>query len=173
MKKIPCPKCQSYIAFDETKYHDGQSLVFTCPDCNKQFSIRIGKTHLYKQRMAEDILDEKEAERGSIMIIANAFCYKQEFPLEMGDNVIGCKATNNDVNIPIETSDPSMDRHHCVINIKKNKKGKLIYTLRDNPSITGTFIMNDILQDNELRILHNEDIITIGATTFIINITES
>ena len=37
------------------------------------------------------------------------------------------------VNVPIETSDMSMDRTHCIINVKRNKQGKLVYTLRDAP----------------------------------------
>ena len=44
MKRILCPKCDNYITFDETKYTEGQSLVFICEHCKKQFSIRIGKT---------------------------------------------------------------------------------------------------------------------------------
>ena len=28
MKRVRCPKCDSYITFDETKYTSGQSLVF-------------------------------------------------------------------------------------------------------------------------------------------------
>lgn len=30
MKRIRCPKCENYLTFDETKYTEGQSLVFVC-----------------------------------------------------------------------------------------------------------------------------------------------
>mgnify|MGYP001532269216 CR=1 FL=1 len=46
MKRVLCPKCDNYITFDETKYTEGQSLVFVCDHCKKQFSIRIGKSKL-------------------------------------------------------------------------------------------------------------------------------
>ena len=42
MKRIRCPKCENYLTFDETKYTEGQSLVFVCENCKKQFSIRLG-----------------------------------------------------------------------------------------------------------------------------------
>ena len=42
MKRIRCPKCENYLLFDETKYSEGQSLVFVCEHCGKQFSIRLG-----------------------------------------------------------------------------------------------------------------------------------
>lgn len=46
MKRIRCPKCENYLLFDETKYSEGQSLVFVCEHCGKQFSIRLGKTKM-------------------------------------------------------------------------------------------------------------------------------
>ena len=35
MKRVLCPKCDNYITFDETKYTEGQSLVFVCDHCKK------------------------------------------------------------------------------------------------------------------------------------------
>ncbi len=46
MKRVRCPKCDEFITFDETKYQEGQALVFVCPQCGKQFGIRIGKSKL-------------------------------------------------------------------------------------------------------------------------------
>ena len=52
MKRIRCPKCENYLLFDETKYSEGQSLVFVCEHCGKQFSIRLGKTKMRKRKNA-------------------------------------------------------------------------------------------------------------------------
>ena len=41
-----------------------------------------------------------------------------------GDNLIGRRSKGTEVDIPIETSDPSMDRRHCIINVKRNKQGE-------------------------------------------------
>ena len=46
MKRVRCPKCDNYIAFDETRYEPGQSLVFQCHNCGKQFGIKIGVSKL-------------------------------------------------------------------------------------------------------------------------------
>ena len=46
MKRVRCPKCDNFITFDETKYEAGQSLVFQCPECGKEFGIRIGVSKL-------------------------------------------------------------------------------------------------------------------------------
>ena len=163
MKRVLCPKCDNYITFDETKYTEGQSLVFICEHCKKQFSIRIGKSKL-KATRKEEVLDEQanNEDFGSIVVVENVFGYKQVLPLKEG----------TDVDISIETSDPSMDRRHCVINVKRNKQGELIYTLRDNQSITGTFLLNDILGDKDRVRIEEGAIITIGATTLILRTAE-
>ena len=102
MKRVLCPKCENYLFFDETKYSEGQSLVFECEHC-----------------------------------------------------------------------DMSMDRRHCIINVKRNKQGKLVYTLRDAPSLTGTFLMNEILGDKDRVRMEDGAIVTIGATTFILHTAEA
>ena len=65
-----------------------------------------------------------------------------------------------------------MDRRHCIINVKRNKQGKLIYTLRDNDSITGTFHKNEILGPKDRVIIEEGSIFTLGATTLILRSAE-
>ena len=141
MKRIRCPKCENYLLFDETKYSEGQSLVFVCEHCGKQFSIRLGKT-------------------------------KMRAPQKEGNNVIGRRCVGTNINTPIETSDMSMDRRHCIINVKRNKQGVLVYTLQDAPSLTGTFLNNEILGNKDRIRIEDGAIVTIGATTFILRTAE-
>ena len=169
MKRVRCPKCDNYIVFDEQKYADGQSLVFICQHCHKEFGIRMGKTKL-AERHAEKHLDEQAFDKdyGSIVVVENAFAYKQVIPLSLGDNEFGRYVKGTNINKPIETRDPSIDTFHCAITVKRSKAGKLQYILRDAPSDTGTFYMNDILRNNDRINLHDGDIVTIGATTLIL-----
>ena len=173
MKRILCPKCDNYITFDETKYTEGQSLVFICEHCKKQFSIRIGRTKL-KATRKEEVLDEQANAQdfGSVVVVENVFGYKQVHPLKEGDNVIGRRNKGTEVDVAIETSDPSMDRKHCVIHVVRNKQGRLNYTLRDNQSVTGTFLMNEILGPKDRVRLEEGAIITLGAMTLILRIAE-
>ena len=76
------------------------------------------------------------------------------------------------MDVSIETADPSMDRKHCVINVSRNKKGGLVYTLRDNQSITGTFLMNEVLGPKDKVRIEEGSIITLGATTLILRVAE-
>ncbi len=174
MKRVRCPKCDEFITFDETKYNEGQALVFECPQCGKQFGIRIGKSKL-RNVQKEDKPDENADENGygSIVVIENVFHYKQVIPLVFGDNIIGRYMKGSKANTPIETNDPSIDNNHCIINVSKDKKGNLKYTLRDGPSNTGTFVDNEILGDRERRVIYDGTLFTIGATSIILRAANS
>ena len=170
MKRVRCPKCDNYITFDEKKYEAGQSLVFVCPNCNKQFGIRMGVSKLRETRK-EEVLDENANEKGfgSIVVIENVFAYKQVIPLQMGDNIIGRYMKNSGINCAIETNDPSIDINHCTITVSRDKNGSLKYILKDGPSYTGTFVDNVILGDREQRRIEDGTLFTIGATSIILH----
>ena len=53
---------------------------------------------------------------------------------------------------------------------KEDKQGKLIYTLRDNESMTGTFLRSVLLGKKEQVRIGEGAIVTIGATTFILHV---
>lgn len=169
MKRVRCPKCDHYIIFDETKYAEGQSLVFQCEECGKQFGIRIGVAKL-KATQKEDNPDEQANEGGcgSIVVIENVFHFKQVIPLQMGDNVIGRYQKGNPINTAFETVDPSVDLNHCTINVSRNKRGELCYTLADNNSNTGTFVDNVEIKGKERRVIADGTLFTIGATSIIL-----
>ena len=173
MKRVRCPKCDNFITFDEKQYKTGQSLVFECPECGKQFGIRIGVSKLRNTQKEENPEENiEDMKYGSIVVIENVFHYKQVIPLRMGDNVIGRYQKGNPINCPIETVDPSIDMTHCTINVSRDKKGNLKYILRDGPSYTVTFVDNEILGDREKRVISNGTLFTIGATSIILKTNE-
>lgn len=181
MKRVRCPKCDNYITFDETKYTAGQSLVFKCDQCGKEFGIRIGVSKLrntQKQENAElnDDSGERSTEEapcGSIVVIENVFHYKQIIPLHMGDNVIGRYQKGNPINTPFETVDPSVDLNHCTITVSRDKRGQLRYTLSDNNSNTGTFVDNVELTPRERRIIDDGTLFTLGATSILLRTVDN
>ena len=173
MKRVRCPKCDNYIVFDETKYTEGQSLVVVCQHCKKEFGLRIGKSKLADKHEEKHLNEQAYKESfGSIVVVENQFAFKQVIPLDYGENEFGRYLKGTNINKPIETRDPSVDTFHCAITVKRNKKGKLQYILRDAPSDTGTFYMNEILKDCDRINLEDGAIITIGATTLILRTAE-
>ncbi len=175
MKRVRCPKCDNYIIFDETKYTEGQSLVFQCTECGKQFGIRLNAS---KQSANKDNADnsgenlEEKTPVGHLIVIENVFGFRQELPIYMGDNIIGRYQKGQTIQCPIESSDPSIDMHHCVLTVQRNKKGQLKYILRDGPSYTGTFVGGELLGDKEKRVIENGTLFTLGATSLILHTGE-
>jgi DNA-directed RNA polymerase subunit M/transcription elongation factor TFIIS len=169
MKRVRCPKCDNYITFDETKYEAGQSLVFKCDQCGREFGIRIGVSKLRNTQKEENPDEQENAEGcGSIVVIENVFHFKQVLPLRMGNNVIGRYQKGNPINTAFETVDPSVDLNHCTINVSRDKRGQLRYTLMDNNSNTGTFVGDVELQPRERRIIEDGTLFTLGATSIIL-----
>ena len=175
MKRVRCPKCDNYITFDETRYEAGQSLVFKCDQCGKEFGIRIGVSKLRQTQKEENANGPEQMESapcGSIVVIENVFHYKQIIPLQMGDNVIGRYQKGNPINTAFETVDPSVDLNHCTITVSRDKRGQLRYTLSDNNSNTGTFVGDVELKPRERRIIEDGTLFTLGATSIILHTTE-
>lgn len=169
MKRVRCPKCDNYITFDETKYEAGQSLVFKCDQCGREFGIRIGVSKLRNTQKEENPDEQENAEGcGSIVVIENVFHFKQVLPLRMGNNVIGRYQKGNPINTAFETVDPSVDLNHCTLNVSRDKRGNLRYTLMDNNSNTGTFVGDVELQPRERRIIEDGTLFTLGATSIIL-----
>lgn len=173
MKRVRCPKCDSYIIFDETRYKPGQSLAFECGNCHRQFSIRMGANRIAATGMdcgqTGDVADEGF---GIVEVIENVFGYRQVFALHEGNNVIGRYNKGDFVDIPIRTTDRSMDRRHCVISVKREMDGSLSHSLHDYPSLTGTYLYNRILGDRESALMEDGAVVTLGATTLIFRCSE-
>ena len=162
MKRIRCPKCDTAISFDDRLYEPGRILVFGCPECQKQFKIRIPRTNA-----------EKEEERptfGILTVLENNFQLKTDIPLYEGDNIIGRFVKGTKANAAFKTVDPSIDTTHCIVNVKPLKDGRTTITLRDAPSGTGTFLQGEILNDRERDTIENGSIINIGAATIILKL---
>lgn len=162
MKKVRCPKCGNVIAFDETAYPAGRVLGFTCPDCQKGFKIKL----LPQTKPTDPVY-------GTLTVVENSFHNKQVIPLRMGENVIGRYVKGSKANASFRTLDPSIDTTHCIVHVQEDRNGKLRFILRDAPSNTGTFYQSEILRDADRIYMENQAIVTIGATTLIVNIPEN
>ncbi len=164
MKQVLCPKCDKTFSFDETRYNASCNISFICPVCRKRFVMTLEEIDANQR-------GNTQSAPAYITVLENVFGYRQEYPLHTGDNIIGSASKGTEVDIAIETSDMSMDRRHCIINLK-TKGNSITLTLRDNPSLTGTFLRHEILADRDRALLRDGDVVSIGAATFIVHIPE-
>lgn len=158
MKKIRCPKCDEFVRFEESRIEYGHSLLLHCDSCGKNFSVR------FKNKEEKPV----DYTYGHIVVVENVFCEKQIFPLKLGASMFGRRSLGTEVDCPIQTGDMSMDRKHCIFHVEEGKDGEIIHRVEDYDSLVGTFVMNEILQKKEKRIIEEGEIITLGATTLIL-----
>ena len=166
MKKIRCPKCDEFIPFDEKTIDKENTVVFHCNHCGKSFKVR------FRVKSEEEDEEEEPEDLGRVVVVENLFCKRQEFNLHMGDNMIGRRNPGDDIDCPVVSTDPSMDRRHCIVNVSRGKS-KLVFKVRDAGSNVGTFVQNDILGDKEQRLLSDGDVISLGATSVIFKMPSS
>lgn len=174
MKRIRCPKCDEPILFDDSLYTPGRTLIFECNQCRKQFKIRVGaKAAPVADTSSSTDFEQQETEIpepiGYLVVLENAFHFRQEIPLYEGENRVGRYVKGTKANAAIKTVDPSVDNTHCIITARANKQGNLKFVLRDGPSGTGTFLMNELVGVKEQIVIDEGSIITIGATTMILH----
>ena len=158
MKRVLCPRCDGYVAFDERRCCAGESLFLVCSHCGKSFSLSYD----------EIIRQPDTTDCGTLVVLENNCCERQEFPFVLGDNVIGRRNKGTDVDIAIESSDADLERRHCIIHVRRNKSGELVYTLRDCSARSGTYLRQERLGQRDQVRLENADVVSIGGTTFIV-----
>jgi len=163
MKRIRCPKCGTPIQFDETLYETGRILVFECPDCYKQFRIRMPQKKMFPSPQP------CAAFSGKLIVLENDFQLRQEISLEEGDNVVGKFVNGTRANAAFKTVDPSIDPVHCIVTVHFHEGVPLVY-LKDESSNTGTFLMNEILRKRERIRIDDGAVINIGAATLILHL---
>ena len=140
--------------------------MFECPECHKQFRLRMPAPCVPAQAGEEDTQEAP----ASLIVLENAFHFRQEIPLCEGENKVGRYVKGTRINAPVKTVDPSVDETHCIFTLRRTPDGNVGLTLRDAPSNTGTFVQNELLGVGERVTVADGTIVTIGATTMIVRV---
>lgn len=170
MKYIICPYCKRRITEEELRCYErsGGRVVMNCPNCKRRLAFRILEEE-------PEVCNSEPAQQGVgipafayLKVIENVFGYAQRFPLVEGLNRVGRYNDRfSELEVPIRTNDPSVDRNHCMINVQSTESGEVQVEIWDNDSMTGTFINTRELMPDEHHLLQEGEVITLGATSII------
>ena len=171
-KRIKCPKCG--VVLDVINSKNETIKQITCPSCSSALQVKFElqeepiEAHTYyapkvSKNSGETVLATDSKTHETAYLVYNGI----EFPLEMGENIIGRKGNTSNATVQIPTDDRFMSRQHCRVNVTFLSDGTLKVTLRDYQNKNMTSVNGvTITQGDEIR-LSNDDKITMGNTTII------
>lgn len=157
-RKITCPHCKAMIEVTNPKGLDYREITCPNPACKATLHVRFYE--------GETILAENKEQKESL----GAIEYNgRKMPLHEGKNSIGRKDSKNTADIGVETTDKSMSRQHCQIEVIRLKSGKVkpvISELREQEKMEKmpTMINGEPLKVGDRIVLDDGDSIKLGET---------
>ncbi|WP_373811380.1 FHA domain-containing protein [Porphyromonas macacae] len=172
MKRVFCPKCDQMITLSDEKIREAIEkregrLDVVCDACGHQLRMRLNVRRKNTSERTEAV------PLAFLSVVENIFGFKQQFPLYEGITHLGRRNKDTPVDIAVLTSDPSMDRHHCIFKAEQTTDGNVRLWVADDDSRTGTFLTGRLLAKGEFALLHFGDVITLGATSIIVTPVEN
>lgn len=188
IKRVQCPKCGVVLNVRNSKNETVK--IITCPQCKAKLGVKF-KRHLTQEPLEAltfyadnlnnssnggvTLLDSKKDKgktqlaSGKSTAVRKAYLMAdgKEYPLSMGENVVGRKAPTSQATVQIVTSDRYMSRQHAKIVLTRMLGGKLKAVIsNDQNKNISTIDGQDMLQGDAL-VLNDGDRIVMGKTTII------
>lgn len=157
-KRIKCPKCSTVMDVVNSRHEDVKHIK--CPGCGAALAVSFvdGETEYHHG---------KHGKAGK-----PALEYKgKEYPLAVGENIIGRKANSSSAAVQIDTSADAagrtMSREHLKIRVIELSGGKYksmvsVYKAKNPTSING-----ELLGEEDCIVLHTGDRIKMGSVTVV------
>ena len=88
----------------------------------------------------------------------------QKYPLELGNNVVGRKASTSQATVQIATDDRCMSRQHLNINVIKDSADKVRVVVSNERNKNATYINGQLLNEGDKLFLTDGSTIKMGNT---------
>lgn len=157
-KRIKCPKCGTVMDVVNSRHEDVKHIK--CPGCGAALAVSFvdGETeyHSGKHGKAGKPILEYEG---------------KEYPLAVGDNIIGRKANSSSATVQIDTSSDAtgrtMSREHIKIRVIKLSGGKYKSTVSVCKAKNSTSVSGELLTEEDCIVLCSGDRIKMGSVTVV------
>lgn len=157
-KRIKCPKCGTVMDVAISKHEDIKHIK--CPGCGAALAVSFvdGETEYHAGRhgkAGKPILEYKG----------------KEYPLAVGDNIIGRKANSSSATVQIDTSADAqgrtMSREHLKIRVIELSGGKCKSMVSVYKAKNTTSVNSEPLQEDDCIVLCSSDRIKMGEVTVV------
>ena len=138
MKKFKCPKCGSDGVIDDLKYA-GTKVKISCKQCSQSIILNFGPR-----------------------LIVTSDNFNKEFPIQLGETLIGRKTKGSTSGIQLE--DKYVSRIHGKLELIQNGESRLMY-YTDLNSTNGTYtISKQRIQQNKKILIKPNDCLIVGLS---------
>lgn len=155
--KIGCTKCGAVLSVQYTQGIESKNV--TCPICkNKGPFSSFRRIDDKPDDGNTQIPDTLTKNSDSAQAIGTLLIDGQKYPLKLGRNVIGRKASGNnaDIQIPANVSTKRMSRQHVVIDVKQLGEGCYQHQISlYKPEVNSTYLNNDKINYGDTLLLLN------------------
>jgi DNA-directed RNA polymerase subunit RPC12/RpoP len=174
-KLVKCDSCGVTLEVPQRKEEPYRDIH--CPNCNHQLHVEFKET---VRQIAETIYGGQpgrvsragsHADGETVLAAPKAAISGklkvglQQYPLRMGNNVVGRKAASSQANVQIVTDDKYMSRQHSLIKVSKVADGSLKALISNYQNKHTTYVNGmELLAGDEVQLL-NGALIKMGITT--------
>ncbi len=169
--KIACPYCAKDIEIIPPNVVKAKAEKVVCPHCHRPIAVYASQATLQMHRdravkaVAVSLHDFSEQDP-YLEIVESRLADSQRLPIPIGESVLGRFTPNSKAEIQVLTDDIDLGRNHARLWL--TKKGSL--SVADNDSVSGTYVNGQPLAPTDKVRLWDGDVLTLGATTFIVHL---
>lgn len=181
-KSVVCPNCGAILEVVNSKNETIKQIF--CPNCKIDLRVKfgsppkqaldaqtyyapkspnMGETQLSSGKAGATIFAPSPSKKVSAKLVFNGI----DYPLQLGRNVVGRKATTSQASIQIDTPDRYMSRQHVLVNLTKLSDGTLKATLCNYQNKNETTIDGQLVETGDEIRLVDGNTITMGDTSII------
>lgn len=155
-KIITCPNCRGKL--EVTNPREEPMLMITCPNpaCGAKLRVRFDT--------GETIIAPKK----KMATVPGYLSYDgRHFPLQEGRNTVGRSSSKHEAQIELETTDRTMSRVQCLLEVVRTENGRvkvIISDMRSSDKISQkpTLVGDDPLEEGDRLVLEDGDTIQMG-----------
>lgn len=171
--RVKCPSCG--VLLDVRNSTGAKEKEVNCPNCKSRIVVKFNIPNPLTSTPS-NTPEQTEFHTSFISGLTDGIMGKllyngQTYPLQMGLNSVGRKASTSTANIQIDTTDRSMSRLHSIINVTRMFDGTLRTTIKNADNKNTTYVGGQILYDGDTIVLNDGDVIKMGNVniTFVKN----
>ena len=165
-KRIKCPSCG--VLLDVRNSQNETVKMITCPQCKSQLRVNFPQNNGETQYVGSfpSNGDETVYMGKQTTVSPGTLVYGgQSYPLQLGMNVVGRKASSSQASVQIATDDRYMSRQHLNIHVIKISEEKVRVVISNDHNKNATYVNGQLLGEGDQLIITDGTTIKMGNTT--------